>query len=668
MADRRSEGKSTKQLEGGESASQLQKRAKYSHPTVPMVEDFGEAAQSGNAEVGIKDLVQFFRKTPPPPTNFMSIPDNFSGSSGEDKWDKFKTKVFRRPSKKIRKRRPPLIILPDSAVAARTTDGHRYIAISIPTEQSPLEPRPTSQYPVYGSVEAAFQQDVNSKFGMWKISPANRLVTVLNPVPEDLRESTSSGSPLSTAFEQPDPETALSAPSARKRAHTVSLSPRQEQRYTPRKAKDPARNRSISDPHTASPTIPQGNEGKRGSTSQTAETSEPEPSRQNVPSATASKDIGAAEPSTSRLPENPAITLTLPSRKSSRRGIQLEPAPPDTAEKATSPCQGSPPSTSGTNGNGNGNSDGGGNQRASFAASIETTSSSPQLLKATTAIVGQSIPIVVRPASSDVDSPLDLDFPEPPPGKRKTGREFRTSAVGLPPTKLAVLERSQSRKERACERKQREAEKQGVRTESKGKGKEPAPPHHRAREEDDSSTSPSLSSSPTESSVSAHDDRGGAAADRVPSPTSQKKEQREEREARYMAKALAAERETLERLPREELVRRYEALREQRIYERERRLRRLERGRDTWTRAVPMLLQDLNGLLRQQHRILEGYGLTAHGLPTTTTTTTTTPAGSSQYHHHHHGHHGHHHPHLRHTQTRRRSRSVDVSSSGSPAI
>ncbi|TRX98558.1 hypothetical protein FHL15_000632 [Xylaria flabelliformis] len=651
MSDTQLERKPTKRPEGAKSTSQSQKHANYSPPDVHRVEDFGEAAWAGNAESSIKDLIQFFRKTPPPPTNFMSIPDNFNGSSEEDKWDKFKTKVFRRPSKKTRRKRPPVITLPDSAVASRTTDGHRYIAISIPMEYSPLELRPASQGPIFSSLEAEFQRDVNSKLGTWKISPANRLVTVLNPVPEDLRESLSSSSPLSTTLEQPDQLTALSAPSMRKRAHTIPLSPGQEQRYAPEKVKEPARYRSVSDPQTATApsTRPQSSEEKRVPLSATAEKSGPGPTKKDV------SEIDTAEPSPSRLPEKPVITLTLPRRKSSLRGSQLKPAPPETTENLASARQGSASST---------NSNGNGHKRGSFAASIDTTSSSPQLLKATTAVVGQSIPVVVRPASADDDSPLDLNFPEPPSAKWKTDRLPRTSAVGSPPPISTGPERSQSRKERVRERKQRDTEKQRAQMEHKGKGKEPSHSlgflpgipaaipgmlpsailgyrHHQEREDDDDD---SPSPSPTESSVSSHD-RG--LAETVPSPLSQK-EKREEREARYVAKALAEERETLEHLPREELIQRYEKLREQRIYERERRLRKLERSRDTWIRAVPVLLQDLNSLLRQQHRILEGAGLT-YSFPT--------PAGSSQHHH------GHHH-HLRHI--RRRSRSVEVSSSSSP--
>ncbi|KAI1734835.1 hypothetical protein F4680DRAFT_453567 [Xylaria scruposa] len=661
MSDTQLQRKPTRRQEGTTGASQPPKHADDSRAGVRRVEDFGEAAQGQNVDIGIKDLVQFFRKTPPPRSNFMSIPDNFSGSSEEDKWDRFKTKVFRRPSKKARKKHPPVIMLPDSAVASRTTDGHRYIAISIPMEYSPLELSPSSQDPAFGSIEAAFQRDVNSKLGMWKISPANRLVTVLNPVPEELRESLSSSSPLSTTAEQPETTTALSSPSMRKRAHTIPLSPGQEKRYAPEKAKETARYRSASDPHAAPSTKPQSSAGKHAPPLATTEKSGPRPTLKDVSAVASPKDISPVEPSPSRLREKPVITLTLPRRKSSLRGSQLKPALPETTEDATGARQGSASST---------NSNGNGHKRGSFAASIDTTSSSPQLLKATTAVVGQSIPVVVRPASAEGDSPLDYNFPEPPSGKGKTDRLPRTSAVGSPPPVSPELERTQSRKERVRERKQRDTEKQRAQMEQhKGKGKEPASSHpfgflpgipaalpgmlpsailgyhqHHHGREDDNSTSPSRSSSSTTSSISTHE-RG--LAERISPSLSQKEKREEDREVRYIAKALVEERETLEHLPREELIQRYEKLREQRIYERERRLRKLERSRDTWIRAVPVLLQDLNGLLRQQHRILEGAGL-MHGFP---------PMGPSQHHH------GHHH-HLRHA--RRRSRSVEFSSSGSP--
>ncbi|KAI0201746.1 hypothetical protein F4808DRAFT_97224 [Astrocystis sublimbata] len=668
-------------------------------------------AQNDNSDVGLSDLIQFL-STPPPATNLMSIPDNFSGSISEDRWCKFKTRVFRRPSKKLQKRRrPPTILLPDSAVAARTTDGHRYIAISIPTtENSPLEQRGVVRHPVYDSVEAVFQRDVNSEFGMWKISPANRLVTVLNPVPEAHHESSiSSGSPASNTCEQFGQATLIALPAIRKRAHTVSVPPGREKRYTIAKGKIPVRNRSISDPHSASSTTPHGRERTRhhASSAASSEKAGRQPVDQGLPIIIGPKDIETIESSGGRLPGNPVITLTLPTRKSSRRGMQQKPVPSETTmltpaaataetetvSRTNTIRQGSSSNTSANNsdgGNGHGNGISSGRLRGSFAASIETTGSSPQLLKATTAIVGQSVPVVVRPWSSDApDSPLELEFPEPPLGKGMiTDRSLRTSAVGVAPAPLSPKSASgPSRPERSAGKKQHDTEKlgKGAQGEHKGKGKQPATAastssshpfgflpgmpsvfskmgasstqrshshhgHHRQRE-GTSSTSPSLSSSPSESLFSTHESGGAGGQSQGISPahsasaSTSQRSQREEREARYISQALAEERETLENLTREELIWRYEALREQRIYERERRLQKLERSRDSWTRDVPMLLQNLNALLRQQQRILEGAGF----MPT---------AGSSSHQHHHHQH-QHQHPHL----TRRRTRSVEMSSS-----
>ncbi|KAI1126165.1 hypothetical protein F5Y10DRAFT_267407 [Nemania abortiva] len=656
MFDTQPEGKPAEQLdEGGGSRPQQ-------HRTVPGGEDLGNVSKNGTPNAGLMDLIQFFKKTPPPPTNLMSIPDNFSASSEEDKWDKFKTKVFRRRSSKNKKRRPPIIMLPDSAVAARSTDGHRYIEISIPTEHSPMAPLPNSQYPIYDSVEAAFHREVNSRFGMWKNVPSNRPVTVLNPVFEDHRESASTTSLPSTASEQPGQKTVIPGRTMRIRPHSVSLLPSREQRYTPRNSRDLVKIRSAGDARPVSqPSDPttanaQNSDVQRNSIHATGT---PQQGRQETPAGTSPKDTSVGEPSIVRVVEKPMITLTLPSRTSSRRGKQLEPVPPERTEHIINTGRASIVSIDDAYNNGNGFLSGvnsGSAPRGSFAASIQSTNSSPQILKAQTAIAFHSVPIIVRSTNGDVESPLDLNFPQPPLGQGTVSSPIRTSLVGPPPP---AVERSKSRKQKVREKKQRDLETQNVRMEheEKGKGKEAAsqpfgftpgmpgalpatPPDHDRHHEGEytSSASPSSSaSSPDKSSESTHDQ----GLDRSASYASQKA-QRREREARYMAKVLAERRETLENLPREELIQRYDALREQRIYEREKRLRKLERSRDTWARAVPMLLQDLNGLLREQHRILAAAGLT-HAFPA--------PAGPSHYrqeeHHRHH---------------RRRSRSAEVSS------
>ncbi|KAI1114695.1 hypothetical protein F5Y14DRAFT_450776 [Nemania sp. NC0429] len=707
-------------------ASRPQQQQQQQHVNYPRAAmngdlDDGAAEEDGSPNAGLKELIQFFKQTPPPPTSYMSTPDDFSGgSSEEDRWDKFKTRVLRRRSTKTRKRRPPPILLPDSAVAARTTDGHRYIAISIPTEHSSLAPLPASQYPVYDSVEAAFHREVNSRFGMWMNPPSSaRPVTVLNPVPEDSHESMSSSSPPSTTSEPPGP--AATVPSDRPmrvRPHSVSLFPSREQRYTPRKSRDPVGRRSIGDAQEGSrlpglAEIPQNQEGGRDdsmpATSDTSPPSPPSPRSHGAPSGAApKKHTGVSGSPPSPVLQGPMITLTLPSRTSSRRGKQPEPIPLEPMESITGTVSSSSPTTDDIpSSSGNGHAGGLGaaasQPRGSFAASIETMNYSPQLLKAQTAIAFNSVPIVVRPpAAGDLISPLDLDFPRPPTGRPK---DMSHAVQRLtPPPMSAVTERSESREERMRERKRRDIERLraqiGDREKEmleREKGKESAsrpsgsilPDAYsdmhlgghgistdddvneeeddydgrgrRDQQKENHSASPSPSPSPSSSTslptkFSDHDPL------RAPSDAhTSKTERRRDREARYVAKALAAERETLESLPRSELIQRYEELREQRIYERERRLRRLEHSRDSWVRAVPVLLRDLNALLREQRRILEGAGLT-----TTTRGAFAASAGSSSRHQHQQQH-QHQHQRYHHQHRPQRSRSVDVSSGSPPS-
>ncbi|KAI1193301.1 hypothetical protein F5X97DRAFT_314763 [Nemania serpens] len=686
MSGARLEDKAVEHLEASRSQRQY---GIYPRPAVPMDGDFDGAAEDGSPNAGLKDLIQFFKQTPPPPTSYMSTPDDFSGSSEEDTWDKFKTRILRRRSSKTRRRQPPRIMLPDSAVAARTTDGHRYIAISIPTEHSSLAPLPASQYPVYDSVEAAFHKEVNSRFGMWMSTPFARPVTVLNPVPEDSHESMSSSSSPSATSEPPGPATVPSSRPMRLRPHTVSHLPSREQRYYPRKARDLANRRSIREVQEVTQlsgpaAIPESKEENDHSMA-TGENSPPSPRSHGAPIEAAPKTTDVAESPTTPVMQGPVITLTLPSRTSSRREKQPGPVPLEPIESITGTASSSSPTTDDIPSSGNGHAGGlgtGSQARGSFAASIETMNYSPQLLKAQTAIAFNSVPIVVRPpGGGELISPLDLDFPRPPTGRPNVSHAIQTSPVATPPPISTVTERSESREQRMRERKWRDMEKLRAQMEDreKEKGREfvsrpsgsmpgahPDMPwggivghdnstdddddyhrhhHHRREQEEDDSASPSSSTSlPTNFSDRTSDRDPG----RAPSHIS-KMERRRDREARFIAKALVEERETLENLPREELVQRYEALREQRVYEREKRLRRLEHSRDTWIRAVPVLLRDLNELLREQRRILEGVGLTRAFAAS---------AGSSQRHREHQHHHHH---------RLRRSRSAEVSSVSLPS-
>ncbi|KAI1824352.1 hypothetical protein F4861DRAFT_539091 [Xylaria intraflava] len=570
MASTRLESRPAGQPRENNRASWSRRHDALSHPNASMADDAGEP------DVGLRDLIEFFQKTPPPPTNYMSIPDEPS-SSEEDNWDKFKRKVFR--YRKARKRRPPVIVLPDSAIASRTKAGHRHIAISIPIEYSHLAPLPRSQYPVYDSIEAAFHREINTRFGMWKNPPDNFPAGGLNPVAEDNRESQPSG-----------PVAVRSGTSSGIGIHR-SASLREQQRYTPRRAKGLAKTKSLgSAPPTSryadAPPMPQRSDKRPVAIQTTGETS-----GQDAPAETPSKDAGASD--------HPTITLTLPSRRSSK--LVKKPAlkqPGDAEEDNQKPSPGGKDTGSHWEDYDSGNSNGDPGKRTSFAASILTTGSSPipQLRQAQTAKAYHSVPIVVRPAGS--------------------------LAQNLAPGLLSSRAGSQSREQKVREKKERDIvraiarigpEKEAGSGESSGdvepgpgkkpvgKGKEPASRAFATQPDMPSSSYSSSAPSLPKSSESS-------------SPHTGQKGARLGRE-RFISKALAEEQETLEKLSREEVIRRYELLQEQSMYEREKRLRKLERSRDSWVRAVPVLLQDLNGLLRKQHRLLEDSGLAGSSRP-----------------------------------------------------
>lgn len=92
----------------------------------------------------LAELIDFLRNHTPPSDNFMSIPD---GPEGEDRgrWSMLK----RLGRKKSTTKTPQQIRLPDSAISGTTIGGHRHIAISIPLAASPFGQNPRSQYPIY---------------------------------------------------------------------------------------------------------------------------------------------------------------------------------------------------------------------------------------------------------------------------------------------------------------------------------------------------------------------------------------------------------------------------------------------------------------------------------------------------------------------------------------
>ncbi|KAI1261531.1 hypothetical protein F5Y18DRAFT_431117 [Xylariaceae sp. FL1019] len=672
---------------------------------------------------GYRDLIQFLKK-PPPPSNYMSLPDSFSSSSEDDKWHKLKHKVLRQ-QRKTRRHRPPTIRLPDSAVAATTIGGHRHIAISIPLQYSHLAALSAPQYPIYDSIEAAFQREVESRFGSWRASPSDRIVTVLNPVAED-RESLSSVpiSPRASLVLQ-EHQTALSPPPKRARPHSVALLPSQEQRYNPDKPRDSAKRRSLprigrpmslpleptgasqsgqetASQHASWPStgtgprtsrdsyryipridpIPSSQSSKRRSQPRADEGTNEKERPVRVEEASTSRHLVAREGSQDREvittipashPGQPQIVLTLPSRTSSKRN-RWKNFPADQRPNISITDQGEPVTSqrSSHSGNGSGNGSSGSNghrPRGSVAESLMTTTSSPKLLKAQMATAYRPVPIVAHPPGTEVESPLDLNFPEPPP--RQAARTLYVEA-GLPPG-TDTEERGRSRKARVREKKLRDVGKLKAKNEQEQTERRAFEPSETFEAGDPSKqplespilgslsstsgsriaslpptlgkkmkqperrpysmgTTPGMPpvflrltprSSPSQpSSSSAWDHDSDRTSYRRRKERQAQREAREKRKAREMAKMMAEEPENLDRLSREEILRRYETLRETRIYETERRLRKLERNRDTWVRTVPMLLETLNTLLQEQQHLLRDARITY---------TVPTSAGPSQH-------------------------------------
>ncbi|KAI1080437.1 hypothetical protein F5B20DRAFT_589227 [Whalleya microplaca] len=281
--------------------------------------------------------------------------------------------------------------------------------------------------------------------------------------------------------------------------------------------------------------------------------------------------------------------------------------------------------------------------------------SSPQLLKAQTATAYHKIPIVVRPPSrqQEVESLSNPKIPTPP--APKTDRSAQTE---LPSGPSPAAEKSRKRKERDRESKQRRVNKlvaqlretqstashllgKGVsvqtvspdapvvgslsqelsapsgsrQTSTTKKGLEIVPIQGTSRfelqmsrlspagiyeKQKGSPSSPSLNTSSSVSSLESHSDSWN----RTHSLRRKKKQaEREEKEAseQFSAEAQAQQRETSARaLRQEELLKRYERLKDIRIHDLERRLRHLERNGEVMMRSMVPLMESLNRLLQDQ--------------------------------------------------------------------
>ncbi|KAF4965324.1 hypothetical protein FSARC_6870 [Fusarium sarcochroum] len=106
---------------------------------------FIDQQDPGEPHDGLAELIDFLRNHSPPSGNFMSIPDDISAEDS-GRWYRLR-KLGKRS--KLHSKSPQPIRLPDSAVSGTTIGGHRHIAISIPLDASPFGRTPRSQYPVY---------------------------------------------------------------------------------------------------------------------------------------------------------------------------------------------------------------------------------------------------------------------------------------------------------------------------------------------------------------------------------------------------------------------------------------------------------------------------------------------------------------------------------------
>ncbi|KAI1407770.1 hypothetical protein F5Y13DRAFT_205687 [Hypoxylon sp. FL1857] len=626
------------------------------------------------------DLVDFFR-SPPPPGNFMSIPDDISISSADGKWSVFK--VFRK-RRKGKKRKPPLIQLPDSAVSARTIDGHRYIAISIPSNYSHSGPAPL-KHPASEPVEEASHQAADST----RSATSDHGKKVQNPSTGD-HESLSSVSIAPKKGTHPEGITRLAPPP--RRVSLLSTVPSQEEPHSgkgkepdrPSKSKSGILHRApISPLGSVKPTYPTEREVKSLRRDQERQTelkqivseskepskkkvarivdipatkknqpvrasNEPTANHSSIPPKDAIRNAGKSAEPARMLSANPVITLTVPTRTSSKRAGANVAGPGGIDDVInTRPPLGERDLSSNQSDNGNGGTTG---PRGSFAESLVTTESSPKVLKAQTAM---AVPIVVRPPSGpEIESPLNLNFPTPP--SSKVHRSVQADLLAPP----ALAERTKSRKDRVRERKQRDIEK----LKTKLRQAQPLDPHllkpgvppenawpespvlgrfnqelgspHPLRPlltgkmSDLGPTRPGLHLKPPHLSLEAvHKKRRGRSvsapvmtSSSSPSPLEspsmpwesstafyrrmQREAERKEdetRRARYEAEAQAQAKEAQERLSLQKLIRRYEKLKETRAREMEERLHRLERNGDILMQSLVPLMETLNTLLQDRH-------------------------------------------------------------------
>ncbi|KAI0597198.1 hypothetical protein F4775DRAFT_602812 [Biscogniauxia sp. FL1348] len=641
------------------------------HPDVTTGENFGQLRKNRHDDEGFEEMIQLLRRTPPP-ENFMSIPDSFSPPEDEKRR---KFRLFRKV-RKPKKSSPPTIKLPDSAVAARTTGGHRYIAISIPVEHSyqvsdsSLNNKPNSKEKTPANREAL------PKFG--RKASLDRPITFLKPVAED-RESPSSLSPgtspciertasntgptesQSTYMAQPPGPQSLQ----NKQSHQVIgghpndssqgrygnesriIDPTQpeEERIATVKRSEP----DASDVKNVVQTVeePQGERTERRSKSMDLPRRMTEQTEyEGSPKGESSRGSGASTPMIISS-TNPAIKLILPSRSSSK--------------KAKTSTRGEQRGETPINNNRRMSASGIMNlseindnflPRGSFAESLLTTESSPKLLKAETARMYHTIPIVVASAPRyHIASPLDFNFPSPP-SSRRVSRSVQTDLpeISLQPSSPPPPKETKSDEDHIDESNSEDMDEYRTPITDEREAKDitendiRSPPllHDRLRPNSKrpgiapNNAMPGMKPTMPDTTPTAvlgkqkekHTDTPLASIGRLLPPRNcsflphsciparsssyRKAEKREferghERKptpkARHIAKTLAERREACENLSHQQLLNRYESLKETYIYDMEKRQRRLERHVEYLVRSVGPFLENINRRLEEQHAL-----------------------------------------------------------------
>ncbi|XDG07653.1 hypothetical protein ABKA04_007268 [Annulohypoxylon sp. FPYF3050] len=619
-----------------------------------------------------KDLVEFFHGRPPK-GNFMSIPDDVSISSVDGKWGVLK--VFRKKRKRRKRRQPPLIRLPDSAVSARTIDGHRYIAISIPINYSNYSPVPfqrplakhksTSDPPrnvlktVAEDHESLSTLSLPTKStaqqeGFTELAPPPKEVSLLSAIPSQGSQeeiSSKKGKELGT----------LEIGTARQALMTPLISNNLSY-FADQESKSPNRERALQIEQPKKASIPTMLEADKFPRLIDVIPKKVKSTRANKPSASENlavsrNDSKGASKSSRTSRSLLAKSSNVPTRTSSKKATVTFAGQNDVYHRPTLSTANS------DNDDGNGHTTG---PCASVADSLQTTESSPRLLKAQTATAYQSVPIVVRPPGHpEAESPLNLNFPTPPSGNSLRGNSEEQLAISSPPE---VAKAVSARKERVRERKQKDIEK--LKTQLR-QGKAPASGIAAGNDWPESpvlgrfGNNVGLSSSksyltskmaeigPTKQGLQLKSPymspeavikkrRGRSSS--VPlianssSPSSpdspvplegstayyrrrERQAERDENEARtrrekYAAQALVEEAELRDQIARHKLIRRYEKLKETRTKDMEKRLHRLERNGELLMQSMVSLMDTLNKILQDQHQTPLRRSVTARTAPT----------------------------------------------------